>query len=82
MEKKPCIRCLLRELDKDEYMKSIHEYIERIEDDIKANDDLYEERLLVCKSCDYLLDGMCRACGCFVELRAKIEANVCPYEKW
>ena len=29
-----------------------------------------------------LLSGMCRACGCFVELRAAIAANRCPYEKW
>ena len=43
---------------------------------------LYEDRLAVCKECNYLNEGMCGACGCFVELRAVIRNNVCPYEKW
>ena len=33
-------------------------------------------------SSDMLLQGMCRACGCFVELRAVIAVNSCPYDKW
>ena len=28
------------------------------------------------------MDGMCRACGCYVELRAAMRKNACPYEKW
>ncbi len=43
---------------------------------------LYETRLSLCKECDLLLDGMCRACGCFVELRATMKKNSCPYDKW
>ena len=27
-------------------------------------------------------EGLCGACGCFVELRAVIAVNRCPYEKW
>ena len=64
--KKHCLKCLLREMDQD----------------IKADGVLYEERLAVCKQCDMLLQGMCRACGCFVELRAVIAVNSCPYDKW
>ena len=40
---------------------------------------LYVNRKLLNK---YLADGMCRACGCFVELRAAIKTNVCSYGKW
>ena len=38
--------------------------------------------LAVCKECKYLNEGLCGACGCFVELRAVIAVNRCPYEKW
>ena len=50
--------------------------------EIKADEALYEERLAVCKECDLLLEGMCRICGCYVELRAAIEKNACPWKKW
>ena len=77
-----CYKCLLREMDVEGYFANLHDYIERIEEDIKTPDELYEERLAVCKECDYLQEGMCRACGCFVELRAAITSNHCSYEKW
>lgn len=77
-----CYKCLLREMDVEGYFANLHDYIARIEEDIKAPDVLYEERLAVCKECDYLQEGMCRACGCFVELRASIVTNRCSYDKW
>lgn len=79
---KRCRKCLTRDMDKNEYFKNLHTYIANLDEDIKADGTLYEERLSVCKECDLLADGMCRACGCFVELRAVIAKNVCPYEKW
>lgn len=44
-------------------------YIDRIEEDSKADKAVYEDRLAVCKECKYLNEGLCGACGCFVELR-------------
>ena len=79
-EKKHCFKCLLREMDKDAYMENLYDYIQRLDQDLKADQALYEERLSVCKACDYLEDGMCRACGCFVELRAVMRKNVVPME--
>lgn len=69
-------------MDKNDYFQNLHDYIEHLDEDIKADKALYEQRLSVCKSCDYLQEGMCRACGCFVELRAAIASNVCSYNKW
>lgn len=81
-KKKQCIRCLLREMDQDAYIKNIHEYIQNIDEDIKTEEKLYERRLDICKQCDYLHEGMCRACGCFAELRAAVSSNCCSYDKW
>ena len=30
----------------------------------------------------YLAQHMCRACGCYVQLRAAVKGQNCPYEKW
>ena len=51
------------------YMESLYAYIARLEPEIKADEAVYEERLGICKGCDYLKEGLCGACGCFVELR-------------
>lgn len=82
MDKKVCTRCLLRDFDKATYMNNLYEQIKNIEEDIRTHKDVYDKRLEECKKCGYLLEGMCRACGCYVELRAAIKDNECPYEKW
>ncbi len=78
-----CKKCLTRDmLDKDTYFKTIKELIENLPEDARASSDIYELRLSVCTDCDRLTDGMCSACGCYVELRAAKVFNKCPYDKW
>ncbi len=78
-----CKKCLTRDMiGKEEYFKSLQEYIDNLDADIKAPGRLYEERLAVCVECEMLLEGMCRSCGCYVELRAAIAKNTCPKHKW
>ena len=83
MEYRFCKRCLTRDMiDKDTYFQTLQELVANVPESESVSDSLYEERLSVCTGCERLADGMCRACGCYVELRAKIGKNVCPYEKW
>ena len=78
-----CRRCLTREMaGGEEYFHSLWEYIENLDVDIRTSKPLYEDRLAVCRECEMLLEGMCRSCGCYVELRAAVEKNGCPREKW
>lgn len=78
-----CKRCLLREMaDGNEAFASMQEYIENLDSSVKADELAYEQRLAVCKECERLLSGMCRGCGCYVELRAAIKKNHCPYDRW
>ena len=78
-----CRRCLTRDMmDKAAYFQNMYDYINNLDESIKTNQPLYEKRLMVCKECDLLADGMCRACGCFVELRAALAKNGFPYDKW
>lgn len=79
--KKICKKCLLRELANEE-SKRIEIYKEAIKKQDKVSDAVYEHRLLVCKNCDYLNQGTCAACGCYVELRAAAKTGKCPYHNW
>lgn len=82
-ERRRCKRCLTRDMtDKASYFQNMYDYINHLDETIKTNQPLYERRLMVCKSCDLLNDGLCRACGCYVEMRAALKKNNCPYEKW
>ncbi|MCM1049818.1 MAG: DUF6171 family protein [Clostridiales bacterium] len=81
-QRRPCRKCLTTDMNESEYFANLHDYINNLDADIKVSGKIYDERLAVCKSCDLLMDGMCAACGCFVELRAVIGKNSCPYDKW
>lgn len=82
--RKLCRKCLLKDMPEETYFKNLYDYIAGLEEDIKAEPTEYERRLALCKECDNLLNGMCRICGCYVELRAVIERHSCPNmdKKW
>ncbi|MBD5460519.1 MAG: hypothetical protein HDR26_06190 [Lachnospiraceae bacterium] len=82
-ERRICRRCLTRDIaDQEMIFQNLQEYIKNLDRDIRAEDGLYESRLSVCLSCDRLLQGMCRVCGCYVELRAAVAARSCPMDQW
>lgn len=79
-----CRQCLLRETDEAQSYQNIFDYIARLPEENKAEEKEYERRLQVCKQCEYLMSGMCRLCGCFVEMRAAMKIKSCPHvpKKW
>ena len=48
----------------------------------KADRQVYEARLNVCRGCDQLSNGTCMGCGCLVELRAAYRKEACPFRRW
>ncbi|MDO5135962.1 MAG: DUF6171 family protein [Eubacteriales bacterium] len=81
MEKQPlriCRKCLPPGKGREEYFESLGRYIQQMDESVKVDQETYEKRLAVCGSCEKLLDGMCRLCGCFVELRAAQRVRKCP----
>lgn len=79
-----CKKCLLRDIDKNEYFESLKQAIEAIPADEKTEPEEYERRLSACMECDRLSEGMCTVCGCFVEYRAAKSKEYCPdvHRKW
>ena len=81
-EKRFCRKCFLAELDNEKLLADVKEAIERIEPKDRLTGQKYDVRLETCRTCDYLEDATCKACGCYVELRAASQSTKCPYKKW
>lgn len=79
-----CRKCMIRGESEEEYFRNLENYIARLEDDVRVGQDVYEERLKKCGQCRHLQKGMCRLCGCYVELRAALKVRRCPdtERKW
>lgn len=80
-----CKRCLMFEEDGGQLIATLQEYIKSIEEEYKVSREIYEKRLEACDSCESLMNGMCRFCGCFAAVRAVKKAMHCPHpdgEKW
>ena len=73
-----CRKCLLREIDEADYFQKLENYIANLDETVRVGQELYEERLSICRSCENLTKGMCRLCGCFVDLRAALKVRKCP----
>lgn len=73
-----CKRCLLRGMADEDMYHRIQRTIESIPESSRCPQDVYEKRLASCKECEKLISGMCRVCGCFVEVRAARKSEHCP----
>lgn len=76
----PC-KCLLKQAGETELAQNIEEYVSALSEEIKADEQLYRQRLSICESCVHLLSGTCTKCGCYVEMRAAVKNNRCPSEE-
>ena len=49
-----------------------------------ASDTVYEQRLEVCKGCEYydVEQNRCKHCGCWLKYKARFSAGQCPVGKW
>lgn len=43
---------------------------------------LYNDRILLCNSCEYMSNDKCSLCGCYVKKKAKWTTEHCPKNKW
>lgn len=78
MKQRFCKKCLLDKLFEEKEYEHLQDYIRHLDRAIKTGEKEYKERLNSCMQCDNLINGMCKICGCFVEMRAAIKKNYCP----
>ena len=75
-----CKKCLLADMAAEQPLRKLmEEWLAAIPQEQKAAPDAYQERLGLCSQCDELMNGMCRLCGCYVELRAGKARMACPH---
>ena len=82
--KRVCKQCLLRDFPMDQYFQEMNAQINAMDPEYRVEDEVYEARLMQCRSCEYLAQGMCRVCGCYVEWRAALRYKACPqvHPRW
>ena len=81
-EPKPCRRCLLSEMNDEKFRAILAKGLDGILEKDRSDEKVYQNRLSICRSCDNLLRGTCRSCGCYVEIRAAVKKGRCPEKKW
>ena len=49
-----------------------------------VSDKVYNDRLNICKSCDYYFKptGSCKICLCFMSIKSRISVMECPQKYW
>jgi NAD-dependent dihydropyrimidine dehydrogenase PreA subunit len=49
-----------------------------------VKDEVYKDRLAICKACAYYFSptGQCKRCLCFMRIKAKIGHMECPQKYW
>lgn len=73
-----CKKCLLRDMEEKEYFANMYAYIDNLSKEDKVSEAEYQSRLELCRNCENLISGMCRICGCYVEMRAAMKVSHCP----
>ena len=81
-ERRICKRCLLGVEVPENVAVYLDKFLSVIPDGERTPEEIYEKRLAVCRSCDFLVGATCNACGCYVEMRAAVAEQQCPYRKW
>ena len=76
-----CKKCFFEEIDPKGIFSEIKDLISVIPQDQRADENEYRRRLNICGACEFLGEGTCGKCGCFVELRAAKLRMGCPHEK-
>ncbi|MGN0552809.1 MAG: DUF6171 family protein [Oscillospiraceae bacterium] len=76
-----CKKCFFSEIDRNGIYKDISELIAALPSERRTDETEYRRRLKICGECDFLGEGTCGKCGCFVELRAAKKDMHCPSEE-
>ncbi len=66
------------------YTWELMNHVAKHPDKLMVSDKVYEERILVCKSCDKFKEvkNECAECGCYIPAKAKVFLDSCPLNKW
>ena len=73
-----CKRCLLQEAGDQAAYADVADCIARLSARDKVTEQVYRQRMDICRECEQLMQGTCLLCGCYVELRGAMRTQCCP----
>lgn len=76
-----CKKCFIG-VKAEEYEQMIDKCKAAIPARDRTGDEQYAARIAICEECEHFYAATCRACGCYVELRAMKKGTRCPKKKW
>ena len=76
-----CRKCLIG-VQAEQYADMIQKCTAAIPQRDRAGEAEFARRIALCEACEFFHAATCRACGCYVELRALKAATHCPKKKW
>ncbi len=76
-----CKKCFLG-VEAESYQELIEKALSHIPARDRTPEAEHARRVALCEECEYFNTATCRACGCYVELRAAKRGTHCPYKKW
>ena len=83
-----------RKLSKALAVEEINEYVgnndtldmrtapDRVKRNIIHDEEVLKMRWDICTACEFLKDGKCEKCGCFMKVKHKLAMASCPEGKW
>lgn len=78
-----CKRCGVKTVLSDEDIQSMVEEVTSMSGVRLVDETTYKERFNICSDCERLMYGQtCAACGCIIQVRARLSGGRCPKKKW
>ncbi len=68
--------------DKSEEKKEVRPWDLFSDQSPKVDKAIKEERMSICKQCDRYILGICKECGCVMNLKTLLVQAYCPLHKW
>lgn len=76
-----CRRCIENDVSAEQLAEYLDGYVNSLPEDMRAEADIYEERLHICEACEKRIALTCTLCGCYIQARAAKKNMHCPYDK-
>lgn len=73
-----CPRCVAPGAGSEALTQTLRELVEALPEDRRADEAVRLARLSACRACEWLAEGTCVLCGCYVEYRAAQKHRRCP----
>lgn len=81
-----CRKCIEEDVSAEALAEYLDGYVNSLPEDMRASENVYEERLRICGACEKRIALTCTLCGCYIQARAAKKKLECPYDiggpKW